>query len=508
MRKQDKEAVERYQKKIEFAKTAGAAPAFVNDQEKADIIERCKKDPAFMVQYFFPHYATAPSADFHIEFAQRVKKYKTYKGFAQWGRALAKSVWNDVIIPFWLWLCGEDVYLVIIGNSKDRASQLLEDLQAEFEVNPRIIAHFGEQKNLGNWEAGFFITKSGFIGQALGMGQSVRGLRVGARRPTHIVCDDIETREINKNPKRQNEIAKWIEKDLLGTMDGPIRRFIQANNRFAPRMIQTILQEKHPGWDVHQVNAYDPITYEPRWKGKYPPEYYRQLESADEGMGLYAALAEYNNQPHIEGEIFKPEQVQWAKLPALNHFKMIVGHWDIAYAGSETSDYNAVVIMGLKDKEFWYIDSFCKQTKMRQAVVYMCDVQKNLPETVIIHWRFEAQFWNDEVERTIDEVCDELKVYLNITKVDTPRGSKYDRILTLQPRFQNGRIYFNDKKKAHKDTVVGEGQLYGIEPGYTTHDDWPDAKQQAIEFLQKHIPMGNNTGNYQSGTMLPNNERI
>ena len=64
--------------------------------------------------------------------------------------------------------------------------RLLEDLRAEFEANPRILADFGEQMQIGSWEAGFFITKGGFIGQALGMGQSVRGLRVKNKRPTHL----------------------------------------------------------------------------------------------------------------------------------------------------------------------------------------------------------------------------------------------------------------------------------------------------------------------------------
>ena len=39
-----------------------------------------------------------------------------------------------------------------------------EDLKAEFEVNDRINNDFGEQKNIGQWEKGFFVTKGGFIG--------------------------------------------------------------------------------------------------------------------------------------------------------------------------------------------------------------------------------------------------------------------------------------------------------------------------------------------------------
>ena len=504
MRAVDKIALERYKKKLEFARTAGV-PSFDTPDEQRQIIERCKKSPALTAEYFFPHYATCECADFHPEFALMVKRDPLFKGFAWWGRALAKSVWNDIIIPFWLWLNEEPVYLVIIGSSQDRAEQLLEDLRAEFEANPRIIAHFGQQKQFGSWEDGYFITKGGFIGQALGMSQPVRGLRRQSKRPTHIVADDLETEETLGNPKRQKKIAKWIEKSLIPTMDGPIRRFIQCNNGFAPMMIQTILAENHPKWKKHRVNAYDPVTHKPRWHQKYSDDYFKKIE---EEIGVMAALAEYNNEPHTEGEIFTEDQIQWGSMPNLNHFKIIVGHWDIAYAGNSTSDYNAIPIMGLKDKDFWHIDCFCKQTKMKAAVQWMCEVQKNLPQTVRIHWQYEAQFWNDEVQRTIDETQEEMGVLLLISRVHLPKTNKYDRMLTLQPRYQNGRVYYNDKKKAHKDTQVGIAQLMGIEPGYKTHDDYPDAQEQCISFLQKHIPMGSSKGNYQSGQFKPNNERI
>lgn len=150
MKALDKKALERYKKKLDFARSAGA-PGFDTEEQRKEILDRCKRDPAYMVEYFFPHYADSKCADFQIEFAQMVKRDKLFKGFCWWGRALAKSVWNNIFIPFWLWLNEEPVYLVIIGSSQPRAEQLLEDLRAEFEVNPRIIAMFGEQKQFGTW---------------------------------------------------------------------------------------------------------------------------------------------------------------------------------------------------------------------------------------------------------------------------------------------------------------------------------------------------------------------
>lgn len=139
---------------------------------------------------------------------------------------------------------------------------------------------------------------------------------------------------------------------------------------------------------------------------------------------------------------------------------------------------------------------------MRPAVAYICEFQKSLPDSAIVHWRFESQFWNDEVERVINETQESYEVDLNIAKADTAKSHKYDRILSLHPYFQNGRIYINEKLKAHNDTAELLNQLYDIEPGYKSHDDGPDALQQAVEFLSRHSRMTNytapKTGNYTS----------
>lgn len=506
MKRNDKAALERYKKKLELSRSFSNVNPFETDKEKREAIEMAKKSFRFMVKRYFPHYASSDVPDFHIDFSNKVKAKKTLKAFAQWGRAQAKSVVNDVLLPFWLWICGEPVYLVLVGNSSDRAKQLLEDIKAEFETNPQIINDFGEQYNQGEWRDGFFVTKGGFIGQSLGMGQSVRGLRIKGKRPTHIVCDDMETKDLNQNPQRQDKMARWIERDLIPTMDGDIRRFMYCNNKFAPRMVQTILQELHPDWLVHQVNAYDPVTYIPTWFSKYSESYFKEIEK---DIGVLAANAEYNNKPHIEGTIFKLEDIQYAPLPKLNTFKIIFGYWDVAYSGTSSSDYNAIVVEGLKDRDFWEIDCFVKQCKMHEALAYMCQFQKSLPETVIVHWVFESQFWNDAVESAIRDAERLFNCRLNIIKRDRPRANKYDRMLQLQPYYQNGRFFYNEKLKHKKDHQVAMAQLCGIEPGYNTKDDYPDAKKGVTDECEKYVSFaGSENSNYKSGQMRPKNERI
>ncbi|MEH0008020.1 MAG: hypothetical protein V6Z82_04800 [Flavobacteriales bacterium] len=500
MKRSDKAALERYQKKLEFARSSGLNP-YESHSDRAQAIARAKSDFAFMIRRYFSNYATAETPDFHIRLARKAGRNPAYKGLIVWGRALAKSVVCDLFLPFWFWLRGEPIYHVIIGNNADRAVQLLENLRAEFEANPQILRDFGEQINAGSWEDKLFVTRGGFIGQGLGMGQSVRGLRVREKRPTNIVCDDIETKELLANPARMLKMKKWIERDLIPTMDGRFRRYFHANNHSADKMILTLLKDSRTGWDWNRVDAYDPITYEPTWAKKYTPDYFKAIEV---DIGILAAQSEYNNAPHVEGEIFKSEDIRRVKSPKRSDFKVICGYWDVAYAATATADYNAVVVQGLYKGDFYVLDLFVRQCKMRDALVFMCDYQKRLTPSVCVHWLFESQFWNDEVRRTIKEVEREQKVQLNLIQVDRPTQSKYNRLLKLVPYYQNGRVFYNEKLEGKNDLHIGLSQLFGIEPGYKGHDDFPDAQKGGIDFLEKHIE-SDTEGNFQfrAGKMKP-----
>jgi phage terminase large subunit-like protein len=166
---------------------------------------------------------------------------------------------------------------------------------------------------------------------------------------------------------------------------------------------------------------------------------------------------------------------------------MIISHWDIAYTDNDTSDYNAVRVWGLHGRNFWLIACYVRQSKMKPAVGWNCDYKKNLPHIANYLAQYESQFWNGEVQRTIEEVEDENDIDMNLIKVDTPRTNKVQRMIkTLKPLYQNGRIYYNEALKSNSDTQIGIMQLVAVEEGSGEHDDAPDADEQAISKLDKY----------------------
>lgn len=483
--KRDQEKVDLYLQKLEMARTT-TVDAFETFTDQMNAIQRAKTDIKYLVERYFAHYATAECADFQIEFAELVAFNPLFKGFAEWGRGLAKSVWSNVIIPFWLWLRGEEMFLCVMSDSKERAEDLLADIQAEFEGNAAIINDFGKQKSEGSWEYGNFSTiDQKFIGKSFGVKKKVRGTRLQQRRPTMWVIDDLETPDTISNPKRMRKQKEIIERDVIPTMTGPRRRLVYANNRFARVMTQTMLQESHPNWQVHHIRAYNKTTYKPAWPSMYSAEFYQQQE---EDMGIPAAYAEYNHETKLEGKNFDEDDIQWAELPDWCDFKMIIVHWDIAYTDNDTSDYNAVKAWGVcNNNKFWKIDCFVKQAKMNLPCDWMCEFKKSLPQGVNVLFQYESQFWNEEVQRNIDEAEERNGVSLNMVKVNTPKVNKLGRMLTMVPYYKNNRIYYNIKLKSHNDTQVAIMQLCAVEAGSTEHDDSPDADREALSALEKYV---------------------
>lgn len=484
-KKTDKQKADLYLQKLEMARSSNEVNPFESKAEQDARIARGKDDVEYMVKTYLPHYATADCAPFHLLAANQIANDELIKIFLEWFRGAAKSVWADVIIPLWLWMRGEDVFFCLMSDSKERAAELLADIQAELEANPLLIHDFGKQKCEGDWEMGNFKTiDQRFIGMAFGIKKKVRGVRVKQRRPNLWVIDDLETPDTISNPKRMRKQAEQIERDILPTMTGGIRRLLYANNKFARVMTQTILQEKHPTWKVHQVKAYNKVTHEPTWRSMYSREYYIQQEI---DMGIPAAYSEYLHETKLEGAIFSEDQIQWCKLPDLLDFKMIVVHWDIAYTDNEESDYNACKAWGLYDSNYWLIDGYVKQSIMKKAVEWMSDFKKKLPAGVNVIFQYESQFWNGEVQRTIDEVEEEQGVSLNLMKVNIHKGHKTAWLMTMQPYYQNSRTFYNEKLKSHSDTQIGIIQLCAIEEGNTEHDDSPDADLNAISKLELYF---------------------
>ena len=59
--------------------------------------------------------------------------------------------------------------------------------------------------------------------------------------------------------------------------------------------------------------------------------------------------------------------------------------------------------------------------------------------------------------------------------------------MKMSPDYASGNVVFNEDEIHDVDMIEGNLQVKGIEPGYSSPDDAPDADEGAWHYLNMHI---------------------
>ena len=452
-------------------------------------IARTRRDYAFFVEYYFPHWCTdkktgkiIPSAKFHIEAANKILRNKDLRQVFKWARAHAKSTHIDVFIPLWL-KCQKEReinVMVLVGKSQDNANTLLADIQAELQFNKRYINDFGEQYKAGSWATGEFVTQDDTAFFARGRGQSPRGLRYKEKRPDYIVIDDLDDDEMCENEARVNKMTNWVKEALFGALDGGRGRFIMVGNLIGKNSVLARISATE-GVVTSQVNVYD-SNGNVSWAAKWTKA---EIQALEQFMGYRSFQKEYMNNPITEGAVFKNEWIRWKKLPNLQKYDYIVAYCDPSFKSSTKNDYKAIKVWGKIGTELHNIKNFVRQCSIAEMVRWFYDLHESLPESVICEYYIEANFLQDII---LDEFTTEgnLRGYqLPIRPDMRKKPDKFQRIESISPLWERGFVWYNEDLQRDRDTLTGLEQLLALEKGSSTHDDAPDADEGAIYILQK-----------------------
>ena len=318
-------------------------------------IRRLQSNYAAFCEYYFPHYLTlrdkvtgdvirvVHNAPFHNAAANKVKNTPNLKAVFKWPRGHAKSTHFDVFLPLWLMFQSQRLinFMVAVGKSEDSAARLLGDIQAELEYNQRLIADFGDQKNLGEWTEGEFKTQSGVKFLAVGRGQSPRGLRDRESRPDYIVIDDLDDDELCRNEKRVKDLTAWVKEALFGALDVGRGRFIMVGNLISKCSVLANMC-KAKGVHVSEIKAIDK-NGDPVWRDKWTRQ---EAQEVADFMGYRAWQKEFMHNPITDGTIFRYEWIRYKKLPRLDKYDMLVCYVDPSFKSTTANDYKACRLWG------------------------------------------------------------------------------------------------------------------------------------------------------------------
>ena len=485
-----KEHCKRIQSITDTAVLANETPEQKDRRKK-----RLLSNYAAFCEYYFPHFLTlrdkttgevvrtVHNAPFHNQAARKVMGTPNLKAVFMWPRGHAKSTHFDIFMPLWLMLRPKRLinFMVVVGKSQDSANRLLGDIQAELEYNQRIIADFGQQKNLGLWTAGEFKTASGVKFLAVGRGQSPRGLREREARPDYIVIDDLDDDELCRNEKRVHDLTDWVKEALFGALDVGRGRFLMVGNLISKTSVLANIAAT-PGVFVSKVQAIDK-NGEPVWKEKWNKEDAQEYRSF---VGYRAWEKEMMHNPIVDGTIFRADWIRYKPMPSLRKYDMLVCYTDPSFKSTTANDYKASRLWGKIGNELHLIDCYVRQDTVGGMVRWLYDLYERTRDKAAIRFFMEANFMQDVI---LDEFALEgnLRGYqLPIMPDKRKKPEKIQRIEAVSPLWERGFVFYNEKLKDSSDMQVGIEQTLALERGSRVHDDAPDADEGAIWILQRN----------------------
>lgn len=481
-----------YNEWLEFcAQVQSSTSVRVNEKESDQKarIAKGKKDYNYFVKTYFPMYADADCAKFQIKFANACIKDPNFFGVAEWPREHAKSVHLTIIIPMWLIVHGELTGMILMGKNADDACNLLSDVQAQLQYNELFAHDYGKQYNFGSWEEGDFTTKNGIRFLAIGRDKGPRGARKNEKRPNYGVIDDIDDDEIVQNPKRVKKVVKTILGAFFFALSIKGARLAMGGNRIhSNSILANIVGDTKPGSKKREGLYHSKVKAIENGKPVWPERYsLEELNRKIKKAGPVLAKQEFFHETEVEGSIFKNEYFRFSKIPDARQMQVIIGYFDPSFENKQTSDFKAVSVWGLRGEKRYCMKRYTRRSELEDVFEWMIKFEKSLPLGVGMIWYVEKQFFSRPIKNALARVIKKHNYRLSIITDTRDKPNKYTRMVRMQPEYADRNVFYDVREEHDPDMIEGNMQVKGIEPGYNSPDDAPDADEGAWFFLDQYM---------------------
>lgn len=462
--------------------------------EKRARVKRLEADDEAWFAYYFPNIAknlangeTISPADFHKRATKRVMRDRNWFECRCWSRSLSKTTrTREEVLK--LVVTGRKRNVLLISNSWDNASRLLEPYRAELDTNQRIINDYGNQRGLGRWKQGDFVTKKGEAFRAVGADQSPRGTNEGNVRPDVILFDDIDTDEDCRNPNIIRERVKWIFGAVMGTREIYVRLLtIACGNIIAEYCCMTEMMKKADHADIVNIRTNGVSS----WPQKNSEA---DIDDALRVLPYSIIQQEYYNSPVTEGQIFK--NLTYGGVPALSTMEQLVVYGDPSTTNqsSKGSSFKAVALLGRKKNITYVIKMFCKQCGQEefiQAYYDMYTIVSSAGATAKYYMEcnsLQEGFFDSFYDPKFKEISRRMGIPVVIEKDKRTKVDKFTRIeATLNPPYRLGFLVFNNGEKDNEDMQETEGQFKAVSPTYRGAVDAPDCVEGGYKLLDRNM---------------------
>ena len=376
-------------------------------------------------------------------------------------RGAGKSTWWFTVIPMWLAAHQHRNFLAAFANSSTQAEHHLGTFKRELENNLLLRQDFPDlcvsaKKPSGGAVAdsqSMYIAKSGFVFVARGIDSSVLGLKIGTRRPDHIILDDVEGTEGAYSPAMKESRLKTITSGVL-----------PMNNRASVTMAGTVAM---PGAIIDDIAAKNRGDVYPDWvdEEQFIPRYFDIIETLDDGTERSAWEARYPmswietvrhtrsfrsqmrndpaaaDSPFWDGDTFKYR----TDLPLSGQLLSI----DPAVTTREKSDYTGLAVIGYSSAEHACLVRDAWQVKLapgeplRQRVLQILEQYPQIMG-IVVEVNQGGDAWRESI---LHGMPVKVRTVSNTVPKETRAGS-------LLAKYHRGRVFHERKLQALENQMV------------------------------------------------------
>lgn len=517
--------------------------------ERLERIQRCDADMLeFSIEYFsearnpgnagnwdgFTIGSKEEAADFHKDINSIMDEVSTKKKNAKIAvaapRSHAKSTYLTKAFPLHEVVYRKRSYIIIISETPSVSMPNLEWLATQLKHNKKLREDFGpllsakQQENIRDnssefiaWEVESEDAKQIAKVEAASTGQALRGRNWQGKRPSLIVCDDLEDAKTNAaTPEQRAKLRDWFSSVVMplgdpagkktaivymGTtvhFDSLLMNILYKRSDFTTKVYRALIQPPTNGelWEKCR-EIYQ--NYDDKSRAENAEAFYfAHKEEMDEGSevlwkefqpiwklmrwkwdnGSKAFNTEYQNNPiDEENMIFDTSKfIYWDELQpnrAFNRSQYVISQGiDFAMGKKERGDYSAIITVA-RHRETgvcYVLDAWGDKLhpdKFLEVVVNK--VREWSPDVIGAEAQMAQEFFVDTLKQYLTEIG--FPAHSRVKKI-YQRSRKELRIEAMLPDIETGKIQF----KQNHALLLEQFERYG----QGAHDDLPDACEIAI----------------------------
>lgn len=334
---------------------------------------------------------------------------------------------------------------VVLGESETRAKERLTSIKNELNTNPYIEDLFGDlgEGSAMVWTETKVVLSNGVCLQALGRGQSLRGIKHLDQRPDLLFVDDLEDAESVADPEQRQKWRRWFFSVVLPAMVPPAERRIRVAGTPLDRdaLLEHMAADKR--WHTRRIpiKHVDPDTG--TWRASWPARF--PLAAVDE--------IEKEFRENGEQQLFAQEYMCVAEDPAQKPFtrdmfrvEPVVRDWQAVYAmfdpartvKEKTSATTGVAVWSWINNRLIVWESYARFWKPDEIIADMFRVGDAYAPVVI---GVEQDGLEEFILQPLRQGQVNRGVALPVRPLKAPKG-KIDFIKGLQPFFNAREVIF------------------------------------------------------------------